>query len=304
MDTVHNILERLRTLRDMHGFRHVFVVVDPLCASVPLESWSERVPSGRQWALRDPQMRDAAFPCPKMLALGEDSDALLEETIRAAGAADDAGAKAMPNPAVCGWLFARGIAADVPRHLVAAMQQRNARFEPVLLRYIDPRVLPRLNRFLEPEQRQQLLGPIEHWFALDRFGHLADLQTQPPAPYVPPGLTLTEQQWARIASLESFNRSLAAYGKTMGAPLPAAREDEMDAAIARAAQSGITLVPDVMTFALYSLIVHPEFDRHPAVAQAMAGAGTQGTALADLLDQLPEQVWSELKHVGSEGVGA
>ncbi|SCU74070.1 conserved hypothetical protein [Cupriavidus necator] len=299
MEHVQDILERLRVLRDTQGFRHVFVIVDPLSASVPWQGWSDRIPPGKQWALRDPQMREPAFPCPKVLLLDEDADALLEETIRVGGAVDETGARQVRNPAVCGWLFARGIAADVPRHLVAAMQQRNAKFEPVLLRYYDPRVLPHLNRFLEADQRRKLLGPVEHWFALDRFCCLSDLQTQPPAPYVSPNLSLTAAQWTRIERLEGFNRSMLAYEQATGEPLPADREAEIDAAIARAAAQGIAALPEVMTFSLYSLIVHPEFDQHPAVAQAIA-ARERGSSLADALEQIPEQVWRELKDLGPE----
>lgn len=303
MEYVQDFLERMRALRDTQGFRHVFVIVDPLSASVPWQSWSDRIPPDKQWALRDPQMRDPAFPCPRVLLLDEGADALLEETIRVAGAVDETGPQPVLNPAVCGWLFARGIAADVPRHLVAAMLQRNAKFEPVLLRYYDPRVLPYLNHFLEPDQRQQLLGPVEHWFALDRFCCLSDLQTQPPAPYVSPNLSLTAAQWTKIERLEGFNRSMLAYEQVAGELLPADREAEIDAVLARAAAQGIASLPDVMTFSLYSLIVHPEFDQHPAVAQAIAGR-EHGTSLADALGQIPEQVWSELKELGPEAVVA
>lgn len=303
MEYVQDFLERMRALRDTQGFRHVFVIVDPLSASVPWQSWSDRIPPGKQWALRDPQMRDPAFPCPRVLLLDEGADALLEQTIRVAGAVDKTGPQPVRNPAVCGWLFARGIAADVPRHLVAAMLQHNAKFEPVLLRYYDPRVLPHLNHFLEPDQRQQLLGPVEHWFVLDRFCCLSDLQTQPSAPYVSPNLSLTAAQWKKIERLEGFNRSMLAYEQVAGEPLPVDREPEIDAALARAAAQGIASVPDVMTFSLYSLIVHPEFDQHPAVAQAIAGR-ERGTSLVDALWQIPEQVWSELKELGPEAVVA
>lgn len=290
MIDIPEILEQFRMLRDHRGFRHVFVLVDPLSASVPLESWSMRVPANRQWILRDPQVRDATFPCPKLLLLDEEADELLAETVVAAGP----GEGATPNPAVCGWLFARGIPADVPRHLVEAMQQRNAEFAPVLLRFTDPRVLPRLNHLLEPEQRQQLLGPAEHWFAVNRFGVLSDLQTQPAAPYVSTSLSLTAEQWSGIELLENFNRSLAAYAHATGEPLIESREAELDEALKRAAARQIDAPSDAITFALYSLIIHPEFDQHPAVAEVLAKSRVDGTLLTDALSQIPEEVWAGL----------
>lgn len=296
MDLVTGMLETLRTLRDIQGFQHVFLLIDPLAGSVPLANWAGRVPPDRQWALRDLQVRDATFPSPRLLLLDESSDDLLEESLRCAGAAEDSQDAAAPNPAVCGWLLARGVPADVPRHLVAAMLQRNARFEPVLLRYYDPRVLSRLNRILDDEQRRQLLGPVEHWFALDRYGRPGDLQTQAPARYISPALHATAPQWAAIERIEAFNRSAAVLEQASGNPLPVEKEAELDAALSRSAAHGLTSMADVITFALYSLTLAPGFDQHPSVAAALAGARSGQGQLADALESLREHVWQDMAH--------
>ncbi len=297
MIQVNDILERFRALRDFDGFGHVLLLVDPLSGHVPLENWTPRVQADNQWALRDPQVRDVRFPFPRLLLIGEADDALLEESIRIAGAADNVDSVVSVNPAICGWLFAHGITSDVRRHLIAAAQQRNAKYEPVRLRYYDPRVLPYLNQMLEPEQRQQLLGPVAHWFALDRFGRAVDLQTQPPAPYIPSSLSLTADQWASIERIEAVNRTLAAYSDLTGEPLPVDRETELNIALERAAMNGMSALDDAMTFALYALSVRPDFDLHPAVAEALKNVRTSRLALVDELSLLPAHVWTELKNV-------
>ncbi|KAF7961706.1 hypothetical protein AWV80_30330 [Cupriavidus sp. UYMU48A] len=267
---------------------------------MPIASWADRVPSEKQWVLRDLQVRDATFPSPRLFLLDESSDALLEESLRCAGVADDPQDAAASNPAICGWLLARGVPSDVPRHLVAAMQQRNAKFEPVLLRYYDPRALSRLNRILDGEQRKQLLGPIEHWFALDRFGNPGDLQTQSPAPYISSTLSAAAEQWASIERIEAFNRSAAVFEQASGNPLPVEMETELDAALCRAAAYGLTSMDDAITFALYSLMVAPGFDQHPSVAAALASTRSGQGKLADALESLPKQVWQDIAHPSSE----
>lgn len=300
MSLTTNVLETLRTLRDLKGFKHVFLLADPLAGGVPLASWAERVPSDKQWALRDPQVRDAAFPSPRLFLLDDASDDLLEESLRCSGINDTPQDAVARNPAICGWLFARGVPSDVPRHLVAAMQQRNAKFEPVLLRYYDPRALSCLNRILDDEQRKQLLGPIEHWFALDRFGKPGDLQTQSPAHYISPALSATAEQWAAIERIEAFNRSAAVLEQVSGNPLPVEKEAELDAALSRSAAYGLTSMDDAITFALYSLAVAPGLDQHPSVAAALASTRSGQTTLADALGSLPEHVWQDIAHPSSE----
>jgi hypothetical protein len=291
MELLSDILVRLRDLRDLSGFGHVFLLIDPQCGHVPLERWTSQIGTGKHWMLRDPQVRDPRFPCPQLLLLGEEDDAILEESVRSAGALDNANSVSRPNPAICGWLFARGIAADLPRHLVAAAQQRNAKYEPVLMRYYDSRVLPYLNQILEPEQRRQLLGPVSHWIALDRFGHSTDLQTQMAAQYVSPGLALTVDQWSQVERIEAVNRSFAAFNDLTGDPLPVDREPELMLALERAAKNGITALDDLMTFALYALSIRPDFDQHPLVAGTVRSMRT-GSTLADEFSQLPAHVWS------------
>lgn len=296
MKSINTMLETMRNLRDIDGFRHVFLLVDPLAGSVPLIHWSDRVPAHAQWALRDLQVRDAEFPCPRLLLLDESQDAVLKESLRCAGAADDSADAATANPAICGWLFARGVSGDAPRHLVAAMQQRNAKFEPVLLRYYDPRVLSRLNQILDGEQRQQLLGPVEHWFSLDRFGEFVDLQIETAVPYVVPTLTASPEQWADIQRIEARNQSIALFAQATGNSLPTNREVELDAALSRAETHGIVSLDDAITFALYSLTVAPGFDQHPSVAAALTNIRSGQAKLADALESIPEQVWHDITH--------
>lgn len=300
MNHLAEMLQTLRSLRDLKGFKHVFVLVDPLAGSVPLASWGERIPSGNQWMLRDLQVRDADFPSPRLLLLDESLDELLEESLRCAGAADAPQDASTPNPAICGWLFARGIPSDVPRHLMTAMQQRNAKFEPVLLRYYDSRVLSRLNDILDDEQRTHLLGPIEYWFALDRFGNLENLQTQAPAPYISSTLTATAEQWASIERIEAFNRSAAVLEQINGTPLLAGKEAELDAALSRSAAHGLTYMDDAITFAVYSFTVAADFDQHPSVVAALTSARSRQTKLADALESLPEQVWQDIAQFSEQ----
>lgn len=297
---ITDMLETLRALRDIKGFKHVFLLIDPLAGSAPLAKWEGLVPSDKQWALRDLNFRDTTFPSPHLFLLDQASDELLEASLRCAGAAEDLHDVVTPNPAICGWLLARGVPSDVPRHLVAAMQQRNAKFEPVLLRYYDPRALARLNRILDDEQRQQLLGPIEHWFALDRFGKLGDLQTQPPAPYISSTLKATAEQWASIERIEAFNQSAALLEQVNGNPIPVEKEAELDAALSRSAATGLSAIDDAITFALYSLTVGPRFDQHPSVAAALASTRSGHGRLADALESLPEHVWIEISDPSSQ----
>jgi hypothetical protein len=138
-----------------------------------------------------------------------------------------------------------------------------------------------------------LLGPIEHWFALDRFGKLGELQTQPPAPYISSTLKATAEQWASIERIEAFNRSAALLEQVNGNPLPVEKEAELDAALSRSAATGLSAIDDAITFALYSLTVGPRFDQHPSVAAALTSTRSGQGRLADALESLPEHVWKK-----------
>jgi hypothetical protein len=245
-------------------------------------------------------IRGRCFPSPTLLLLDEHEDDLLRETIKVAGAARDLSEQPTPNPAVCGWLFARGVPGDLPRHLIAAAQQRNASFTPVLLRFADPRVLVRLNEVLQPQERRQLLGPVDHWLALDRFGCLADLQTQPAAPYEHSALALTDIQWARIERVEAFNRTLAMFQDLEKRALEREREPIIDAALERAVHQGFFELDDQIAYALYALLVHPFFDRNALVSRAISDRSEPTKKLADILEALPASVWADMPQFTDE----
>ncbi|MWL90917.1 DUF4123 domain-containing protein [Cupriavidus sp. SW-Y-13] len=294
MNLASNVLGTFRSLRDLEDFGHVYLVVDPLAGSTPLAYWAERVPSDKQWILPYRPARDSALTSPRLFLLDASRDDVLEDSLICAGAVDDPQDIAIPNTAICGWLFSRVTPLDLSSHLVTAMQQRNARREPVCLRYYDPRVLPRLNVILDAGQRSKLLGPVEYWFAMDRAGTFANLQTQPPRHGVSASISATAEQWASIDRIGALNRTIDIIEKHKGVPLPADKQADVDVLLVRAARHGLTSLEDAITFALFAFLFSRDFDQHPEVIAAIADCNSQKTTLLEALKSLSNDVWQDI----------
>jgi hypothetical protein len=153
-----------------------------------------------------------------------------------------------PASAISGWLRCEAEPARLAAHLSRRLQALLPDKTPVLLRYYDPRTLPRLYSLLTDMQRAQLLGPVKSWLMVGREGTLITLR-HPQAQIVPAQpLVFEEPQAAAIWRIEAVNIA-ARRLRTAGHHVSYAEDARLDSSAERGRQRGLTRIEDLGAYA-------------------------------------------------------
>jgi hypothetical protein len=167
---------------------------------------------------------------------------------------------------VAGWVALDGNvdAAAAVKHLASCMIHRRGGRD-FLLRLHDPAVLWALWTIWPIASRAALLGPVGSWHLLDPQGQHVVLSAVRPAGAV--RLKLDDTQWTDVDNLAAIHgmfrqrmEALSVRGLRVELALDIAAR-----ALRRARASGIHHHDDLALFAEHALLVHPHFDRHPAL---------------------------------------
>jgi hypothetical protein len=172
----------------------------------------------------------------------------------------------------------------------------------MLLRINDPSVLWPLMALLTAPQRAALLGPVEHWWILDPAGHPVHLQR--PQEVTAEDLRLSEDQWADVLSLNAFNAAmnqwLAACEELPDPQTVASKGGDALTALRRARAKGLNHKDDLTAFAALALLVHPEFDRHPLIRDALAESRSSqrrsGPLITARLAEFSSEHWRSIRQ--------
>lgn len=211
-----------------------------------------------------------------------------------------AGARTRRSGLICGWLYATCEVAQLASRLKTCLDvvvpSRRVGLDSAheLFRFFDPYVLLHLPSLLTPAQWKFLYGPLEGWAVLDWQANLAWL----PPPGAEAGdttrLLIKPDQWARIVRLGAVNHALASLAR-MGDPVETDTMTQADALVARFDHDYAGGRDQERTlFAVHGLRVHPAFDRHPWVAQAIAHAREQGHDLGEALNEFDDADWTRI----------
>lgn len=240
--------------------------------------------------LDDPYYGDALHRAPLLVRLEQRHLEFIDLTIEQAQ--KHARSPELTLGSLQGWFFTDCELPSLKTHLKAQMNAfapipgRSALTPNLLLRYFDPRLLPRLCAVLTPEQRAHLFGPIKAWVIADHDGTALTLRGSPDGinPHVN-GLSLdatTFQVLARITPLYDVLRRLARQGQ----PLPRSLDERIDHWLVRAQGLGLKAPDDQAAYALAALQWPEERGpilNHPGMQQAIAHVQTHGSALADAM---------------------
>lgn len=204
----------------------------------------------------------------------------------------------LPVRAVGAWLFSDGVTPErMAKHLERAMIVRVRNAPDALLRVWDSRVISHVLRVLTPEQVAALMGPVCCWVWIDRTGQLQRF-TRPDnqmARNTLLSLQLSTEQDEAIDRIEHINSLVAALAK-LGHSVPPERDPELDAVLVTAQSKGHVDVTDMLAYALHAVLIHPNFDQLPEVAEAIAQARHQGLGLCVALESFDDVFWKSAKN--------
>lgn len=207
---------------------------------------------------------------------------------------------------IAAWLECDGSFDAAPtalqRHLARVMFARRADGRIEWLRWYDPAVLWLLWPHLSEHQRYLLLGPIRRYWLLTPSGALACLSARTSLPQserlpaASASVEFTTAQWTIIDSIGALNLALAQMQASEfdGAAFGRAAEVGMSALV-RAKKARFTDRKDLAEYARRAVTCHPEFDRHPLVANRLRllSAGEFFTAI---IDDITDDQWQEIAN--------
>ena len=222
---------------------------------------------------------------------------------------------------ICGWLFTAAPLRLLATHLGHVAVQRLPLDYPrlagkrliggkgILLRYYDPCVMPYLWALSNAAQRKTMLGPVAQWQML---GQNQQLQFYAPAAdaiaalAVPGSLSTplhySNQQWQAIQSIGGLNQATFQWqAQSVDGQVPTKQQlQDSLRALVRAQGYGIDGAKDLQAFAWHALTVHPLFDEHPMIQQALKNLPLDEYYTASIAD-ISEQDWQRIQHELSTG---
>lgn len=179
-----------------------------------------------------------------------------------------------------GWLRSSAEPRVLVRHLQSLMLPSEPRVGRRYLRLADRRVFEWIWPVLSPLQRQQWLGPINRWWALNRRNELvlhAMTEAVPEEPHHDPEL-LTAAQWTRLHDCELAQQILRGWS-SFADPLPADYVPQAEHALRSVRSLGVAEPADIVLMSAYQLQIHPGSASTPRCRAGAHGA-KQRRALA------------------------
>lgn len=198
------------------------------------------------------------------------------------------------------WLASRQPLDPLAAHLQAYAEVRLPDGRRALLRHYDPSILEILVSMFDAQQRADFLAGVReyrYWCNGWRSVAGADADALPEA--LPDSIALTPAQF-ELLSNESFAETL--YHRLKDELLPPASTMSSHDCIrairvllARAAQThGLKSESDLAYFTLLALNIHPSFDTHVPIADALAAQCDSDAPLTAKLEGIDASVWNEL----------
>ena len=272
-------------------------------------AYRERVPAAKCWLLLDPAIYDPADQLdidpslkeqcrpiawqhtnlvpehrPYFVELDLDThagDELLKASLHLAAGdwAPDASMHGAGH-SICGWIFSCRDLTAAASHLGAmAVQARtldSGTATRTLLRFWDPSTLPLLWEILDPLQRSVLLGPIDAWRIVDRFGTLRTFEASPSPKENSASreqLGLESRQWHAIQNIGAINGALIELASDR-CDRSGSGINQIQASLMRARSAGINDLRDLQEYAKHAFLAAPHFDRHARVKEAIGNLPT------------------------------
>ncbi|MDC6294598.1 DUF4123 domain-containing protein [Ralstonia pseudosolanacearum] len=295
LDSLHRTLgEQLQADDNEHGY----LLLDPMLRE-PLEA-RELLASGCdifRIPVDRPQLHEDQWP--KLVKLRPAAvEMLLASISLAMSEQSSAELEGEEGFVIGGWLRSSAEPRVLVRHLQSLMLPSEPRVGRRYLRLADRRVFEWIWPVLSPLQRQQWLGPINRWWALNRRNELvlhAMTEAVPEEPHHDPEL-LTAAQWTRLHDCELAQQILRGWS-SFADPLPADYVPQAEHALRSVRSLGVAEPADIVLMSAYQLQIHPRFCEHPRVVELVRTAQNSDVPLQDALAGMPDpEGWDRIRH--------
>jgi len=166
-------------------------------------------------------------------------------------------------------------------------------------RYWDPRVLALVAEELPPALLHDVTGGAAGWWWLDRQG---ELQSRPPIPRASAPIDdhLPERAARLLRHAARINQTLNML-QDSGGPHDDTVRRQLLPLVERAEETwGMRDESDIARFALYGVLISPQFDdagHYPEANAAMHAALDQGTSPLEALTQFSQEYWEGRQRV-------
>lgn len=201
------------------------------------------------------------------------------------------------SPPIAFFITANIDANEFSRHWNAIQLAQPMPTRRFWLRIHDPRVMHQLLRILNPGQRRHLFGRTQffhYWLGGKWITAARHSEIESSSHSLSVGLPGWD--WGRIEKIGIVNRALLRAEISEASEL-ATKSELAEKLIDRAvAHHRLTEQNDLVEFAAKGVLMGPDFDEHPAVANAigMTANSTPGASLADHFALIEEHVWQHL----------
>lgn len=171
--------------------------------------------------------------------------------------------------------------------------------DKVVLRFYDPRILPRFIQVLDDKQLAHFIAPIAHWWFSDRDGELKDIAGPAllPMPQDTPFM-LTDAQENALAEVSLPERIINALRDEFETPFAQRSEYALyrDASmlVAAATKLGLSAWGDLRFFCTCGFATAVTFFEHPLVAKALLAMTKKEATLAEAIKSIPPETWDEI----------
>lgn len=271
-----------------------YVLIDPILREPFTDDWLE-AESRHTWPVpvRHPLLKEGQLP--RLIHLHPHDTRLLEASLaQAVDEQADPDSERMQGFAFGGWLLTAAPADALVRHLARVMQggfwgQPSSQ----LIRWADRRVMQWMWPVLTPAQQASLLGPVQHWWSLDRCAQLVLFQSV--ASPDPEAVRFSADQWRHALKSETVHDLLRGWQRFADV-LPADHLQQASRAADAVVAAGVLNRQDRVLLGAYVLQVHPDLTTHPTVRRAIERAIEGDASLAEALDDIPDpQGWDAIR---------
>lgn len=190
---------------------------------------------------------------------------------------------------VAGWLFSDLTLPDFARRLGARLTVRHRQGQS-RWRLHDSRVIAHLPTLLQPEQMYQLLWDVQDWYYLDEGAQLQQLEH--PTLAQPPTLkaicmSVNQHQLESLRCIETVNVAIRLL-KAMGLNHSSDWIAQLHTQVVHAKAHGLTEPTDQMVYAVHGVCIHPSFDHHPLIGQAIYRARTRSASFCVAMSSIDQ----------------
>lgn len=265
----------------------VYIFVDPLLVD-PFDRrlWGTQALAQVPHVIRLRRTGLSKEQCPYFFEVASPLDDLLEYSLALAEAQ---ATNSEQLPSLCGWFVSNRPPHTIEAVLHGFLERRLADGRRYFLRFYDPRVLRHMARVMGAAFK---LPGVQSWTYLDHQGSLQYIEGDDGAHDV---TELTPVQRQAIDRIGLVNQAFDLW-RAQDRFVASTTFPMLDAAIVKAHKLGLPQAAeaDCIAFALHCCLIHPNVEKHPAVAEWIARARAGEQDYVDAASVASEALWADI----------